>query len=62
MRHQHPGEKLVMTSKEEQKQADSKKSEPSLGGEANIDEIVMELQDLLRKLKEKASCKEYLAF
>ena len=40
-----------MASKQEQKQTESKKSETDLDAEAEIDEILMELQDLY-KLKE----------
>ena len=41
-----------MASKQEQKQTESKKSETGLDAEAETDEILMELQDLLYKLKE----------
>ena len=43
---------MVMASKEEQKQAESKKSETGSGAEADTDEMLLELQDLLHKLKE----------
>ena len=41
-----------MPSKQEQKQTESKKSETGLDTEAETDEILMELQALLYKLKE----------
>ena len=41
-----------MASKQEQKQTESKKSETGLDAEVETDEILMELQDLLYKLKE----------
>ena len=41
-----------MASKQEQKQTESKKSETDLDAEAETDEILMELQDLLYKVKE----------
>ena len=41
-----------MASKQEQKQTESKKNETGLDAEAETDEILMELQDLLYKLKE----------
>ena len=40
-----------MASKREQKQTESKKSETGLDAEAETDEILMELQDLLYKLE-----------
>ena len=41
-----------MASRQEQKQTESKKNETGLDAEAETDEILMELQDLLYKLKE----------
>ena len=41
-----------MASKQEPKQTESEKSETGLDAEAETDEILMELQDLLHKLKE----------
>ena len=38
---------MVISSNEKQKQTESKKSETGLGVEADTDEMLMELQDLL---------------